>query len=255
MTVDTIFGGEGDKPQPTTPAETKEQGLFAALVGETQKYKSAEELAKAYANADEFIAQLKEENRKLREQATSARTIDEVLERINKTSEKKPEDTPAASLSKEDVASLVEQTLTGRELVKQRENNLLQADKLMKEKFGGKAAEVFKAKAATPDLQKVYMELASTSPNDFVALFSGVTAPSTPMDSGSITSEVVSASGGNRASIEGTKEWATKIRKEQPDLYWSSSFQSKLQQTVLKNPSLYFGNQELNNGWYGLFKG
>lgn len=243
MTVDSIFGGEGkDKPEATTPAETKEQGLFAALVGETQKYKSAEDLAKAYTNADEFINQLKEENRKLREQATSAKTIDEVLERINKTSEKKPEDTPVNGLTEEAVASLVEKTLTGRALATERENNLLHADKLMKEKFGSKAADVFKAKASTPDLQKVYMELASKSPSDFVALFATSVAPTTPLDSSSVTTIVADAGTGNRAAVEGTKEWATKIRKEQPDLYWSSSFQAKLQQTVLKNPSLYFGN-------------
>jgi hypothetical protein len=241
MTVDTIFGNEGGDPTiVTTPPETKDQGLLPSLVGESQKYKSAEELAKAYVNADEFINQLKEENRKLREQAASAKTIDEVLERISKTDSKAADPLPA--LSKEDVAAYVEQTLTGRELVKQRESNLLEADKLMKEKFGTKAAEVFKAKATTPELQQVYMELASKSPNDFVALFAGVTAPTTPLDSSSVSTTLTTASSGNRAAQEGTKEWAAKMRKEQPDIYWSSAFQTKLQQIVTKNPSLYFGN-------------
>lgn len=242
MTTDTIFGnGKGDNQSGATPAETKEQGLLTALVGETQKYKSTEELAKAYVNADEFIAQLKEENRKLREQSAAAKTIDDVLERINKPAEVKPGDTPV-TLSKDDIAALVEQTLTGRETQKTRESNLLQADRLMKEKFGEKAAEVFKAKAATPQKAQLYMELASQDPQEFVALFAGVSAPMTAaVDVGSTNTTTVMPSG-NREGTEWTKEWANKVRREKPETYWSQDFQLKLQKQTLANPSLFFGN-------------
>jgi adenosine deaminase len=82
LTDSTIFNGE-TSPQPAASATPEQQpSLLTALVGETQKYKTPEELAKAYANADQFIEQLKEENRQLREKATAAKTIDEVLERI-----------------------------------------------------------------------------------------------------------------------------------------------------------------------------
>lgn len=239
MTTDTIFNANKSG---TAPTETKEQGLFAALVGETQKYKSAEDLAKAYSNADAFIEQLKEENRKLREANVQAKTIDEVLERISKTSETKVTDTPPA-FSEDKVAELVERTLTGREVAKSHEANLLQADKLMKEKFGEKAAEVFKTKAATPELAKVYMELAARSPQDFVALFASNVAPSATMDTGSMNTASIPTSSGDRVNVEGTKEWASKIRKENPSLYWSQDFQIKMQKAVLNNPSLYFGKE------------
>ena len=61
MTNATIFGGSEDNQNTNTPAATTEGQLFTALVGETQKYKTPEELAKAYTNADQFIEQLKEE--------------------------------------------------------------------------------------------------------------------------------------------------------------------------------------------------
>ena len=243
MTIDTIFGSNpGDNPGTVTPPKTEDKGLFAALVGETQKYKSAEDLAKAYSNADMFIEQLKEENRKLREQTVQARTIDEVLERINKTSETKQVDTPAA-VSEETLAALVERTLTGREVVKTKETNLLAADKLMKDKFGDKAAEVFKSKAATPELQQVFMELAARSPSDFVALFATTVAPSAALDQGTLNPLSAPSASSNRAAVEGTKEWATKMRKESPDTYWSSEFQAKLQRIVTSNPTLYFGKE------------
>jgi hypothetical protein len=242
MTDASIFEAKGDTPATSTPAETKagEGSLLQALVGETQKYKTVDDLAKAYANADQFIEQLKEENRKLREQTVQAKTIDEVLERLS-AKEAPQDDTPAVSgIKPEDVQKLVEQTLLGREQKSKREANLLAADKAMKEKFGDKAAEVFKQRAATPEKAKILMELAATDPNEFVSLFGGTPVPANNMDTGSI-STAISMQPSNRASVEGTKEWATKLRKENPSVYWSHEFQYKLQQMVSKNPSLYFG--------------
>jgi hypothetical protein len=243
MTNATIFGAENDNSGTTTASETPDSNLFAALVGETQKYKTPEDLAKAYTNADQFIETLKEENRKLREQAASAKTIDEVLERMS-TQRSAPEDDtpPAQGLTPDVVQQLVEQTLQGREAAKSKEQNLLTADRLMKEKFGDKAAELFKQRAANPQKAKILMELAATDPVEFVNLFAG--QPQTTgnnMDTGSTNTTSVSSSGGDRSKIVGTKEWATKVRKEDPNTYWSQDFQYKLQQTVSKNPSLYFG--------------
>jgi len=244
MTDASIFNDKpADKTDVVPPAETKDQGLLSALVGEKQKYKSTEELAKAYTNADAFLEQLKEENRKLREEVSKAKKLDEVLERLNQPVVSKVEDTPPVNtLSREDIASLVEQTLTGRETAQTKRANLLEADKLMKEMYGEKAGEVFKSRATTPALQNAYMELASVSPQEFAALFgqkkegttNNVTTPSV-----STTAYTPSS---NRESVEGTKEWAAKIRKEAPSKFWSAEFQYELQKRVIANPNLYFGN-------------
>jgi hypothetical protein len=243
MTDASIFDAKEDQTVVSQPAETNagEESLLSALVGETQKYKSVDELAKAYANADSFIEQLKEENRKLREQAAKAKTIDEVLERINHKAVPE-EDKPAVSgINPEDVQKLVEQTLSGREVKQRREANLLAADKAMKERFGEKAAEVFKQRASSPEKAKVLMELAATDPQEFVNLFGGVTSTPTQNIDTSSVSTALTLQSGNRAKQEGTKEWAASVRKENPSLYWSHEFQYKLQQMVSKNPSLYFG--------------
>ena len=243
MTNATIFGGEGDNQPANIAPATTDAGLFAALVGEGQKYKTPEELAKAYTNADQFIETLKEENRKLREQAASAKTIDEVLERMSKQNVAPEDDNPPETgITPDGVQQLVEKTLEGREAVKARTENLLKADALMKEKFGEKAMEVFKQRASTPEKAKVLMELAATDPVDFVAMFVGqVSAPANNMDTGSMNTTSVPSTGSDRSKIVGTKEWATKVRKEDPKTYWSQEFQYKLQQTVSQNPALYFG--------------
>ncbi len=137
---------------------------------------------------------------------------------------------------------LVEKTLEGREAAKSKMDNLLKADSLMKEKFGEKAADVFKQRASTPEKAKILMELAATDPVDFVNMFGGqVTLPANNMDTGSMNTTSVASNGGDRSKVVGTKEWATKVRKEDPKTYWSQDFQYKLQQTVSQNPALYFG--------------
>lgn len=243
MTNATIFGGEDDNQTTNTAPATTDAQLFTALVGEGQKYKTPEDLAKAYTNADQFIETLKEENRKLREQAASAKTIDEVLERMSKQNVAPEDDTPpVAGITPDVVQQLVEKTLEGREAAKSKMDNLLKADSLMKEKFGEKAAEVFKQRASTPEKAKILMELAATDPVDFVNMFGGqVNLPSNNMDTGSMNTTSVASNGGDRSKVVGTKEWATKVRKEDPKTYWSQDFQYKLQQTVSQNPALYFG--------------
>jgi hypothetical protein len=242
MTNATIFTGDDQNANQPAPATTEAQ-LFTALVGENQKYKTPEDLAKAYTNADQFIETLKEENRKLREQAASAKTIDEVLERMSKHSGSPEDDNPPVQGYKlEDVQQLVEKTLVGRETAKTKEQNLQKADTLMKEKFGEKAVEVFKQKASSPEKVRILMDLAATDPTEFISLFTGSTSvQSNTMDSGSVNTTSVPSTGGSRVNVEGTKEWAAKVRKENPQLYWSQDFQYKLQQTVSKNPTLYFG--------------
>jgi hypothetical protein len=244
VTTDTIFSGQAQPNQggEATPAKTEETGLLTALVGEKQKYRSVEELAKGYVNADEHIKRLEEENRKLREAQAAAKTLDDVLERMQTKQEEPKTQAPVQAVSAEQIAQLVEQTLTGRETAKTREANLLAADKLMKEKFGDKAAEVFKGRASTPELQRVYMEMAAIDPQQFIGMFGGsAPAPQGNVAMPSVSTTSVSPSS-NRVNVEWSKEWVAKTRKENPTLYWSTEFQSKLASTVAQNPSLYFGN-------------
>jgi hypothetical protein len=211
-------------------------------VGEQQKYKTPDDLAKAYNNADQFIETLKEENRRLREQAASAKTIDEVLERMSKQSGAPEADNPPVQgLTPDVVQQLVERTLEGRKQQDSKNGNLLRADALMKEKFGDKAEQMFKQKASSPEKAKILMELAANDPTEFVSLFNGIQLPANNFDTGSVNTTSVASSGGDRTRVEGTKEWAAKVRKDDPNTYWSQEFQYKLQQTVSKNPTLYFG--------------
>lgn len=222
---------------PTGATSTDE--ALSALVGEGRKYKTVEELAKAYVNADSFIDTLKAENRELKEQTTSAKTIDDVLERLSQQQHEKTDDKQAPSVA--DITKLVEQAVTGLESKRQKESNLLQADALMKEAFGEKAADKFNEVAATPELKRVYMDLAAADPSKFVALFGvGTKGPGQTVDTGS-GSSTASYQGQTRTAQFGTKEYFDNVRKTDPKKYYSQAFQVQMDKAVRTDPHKYYG--------------
>lgn len=240
MTTETIFKEGQDQGQQTPPTTQGNGEIVGALVGDGQKYKTVDELAKAYLHADTFIQQLKEENQKYREQAMAAKSIDEVLERIEQS--QRVQQTTPVEPEKVDISALVEQTLTQREAKKIQEANLLEADRLMKERHGERAVELFKSKANTQELQKLYMDLAARSPQDFVALFGESQPIGNAMQSGaSVNSVNIQSHGTNRENIEGTKEWFSKLRREKPQQFYSSAMQVRFSKAATENPKLYFG--------------
>jgi hypothetical protein len=227
---DTVFDGATTPNQP--PATTEAPSLLTALVGETQKYKTPEELAKGYANAEEFINTLKSENAALRTQVQQAKSFDDVLAKLGERNSVS-EDTQVEPVSAESIAQIVQQQITGMEAAKSREANLLKADKAMKEKFGEKAGEVFAQVAATPELKEVYTKLAAVDPDKFVALF----APQQSFSGNQVDVSTVNTAGAFQASPrveEWSKAWVTKVRQENPKKYWSSGFQAELAQNATK---------------------
>ena len=240
MTDSSIFNEGQDQAQATPPATQGNGEIVSALVGDGQKYKTVDDLAKAYLHADTFIQQLKEENQKYREQVAAAKSIDDVLERLQQSQQ--PQQITPVDAEKVDISALVEQTLVQREAKKVQEANLLEADRLMKELHGERAVELFKSKANTPELQKLYMELASRSPQDFVALFGEPQAVGNSMQAGTSVNAInIPSQGTNRENVEGTREWFSKMRRDNPQKFYSSAMQVRFSKAATENPKLYFG--------------
>jgi predicted kinase len=227
----------------TTSTATQAQAeMVAALVGEGKKYKTVDDLAKAYVNADSFIETLKAENRELKEKVTAARTVDEVLDRLQQQQTRTTTDPSAPSVS--DITKLVEQTVTGLETQKAKTSNLKVADQKMKEMFGEKAGEIFNSAATTPELRKVYMDLAAADPDKFVKMFTDKPATSVGVDAGGGVNTTVQHNGpSNRASVVGTKDFYDNVRRTNPSLYYSQDFQVSMDKTVRSNPDLYYGKR------------
>ena len=81
-TTNSVIEGTDTNNTSTTNTQAIPESV-SLLVGEGRKYKTLDDLAKAYLNADGFIEQLKAENQELRTKTVEAKTIDEVLERLS----------------------------------------------------------------------------------------------------------------------------------------------------------------------------
>jgi hypothetical protein len=247
----TIFSADNattqteDATQQSGSTQPSQSEIVAALVGEGKKYKTVDDLAKAYVHADDFIEQLKAENRQLKEQTVANKTIDDVLERLQQQQTTQPVDQQVTvkQPSVEDLTKLVEATVTGLETRKKREDNIRRADSRMKELFGEQAAAKFAEVAVTPELKRVYTDLASVDPDKFVALFVKEGKETTVAEMGGINTTVSYASVNNtgRTNKVGTKEYFDNVRRTSPSVYYSQDFQLQMDQAVRSNPSLYYG--------------
>lgn len=249
MSDQTVFGGTSTAPNPdkgvvSTAGVIDNNSPVAVLVGEGRKYKTVEDLAKAYLEADGFIEKLKDENRVYKEEAVKAKTIDDVLDQL------RAKETPSSTTTSEvkampsatDIAAIVEAQITGRETARERQNNLLKADAKMKELFGEKAQEVFNSKATSDATRKALQNLAEVAPDQFVALFTkGVDA--TAATPGTINTAALGIStAGDRKSNPGTKEYYTELRRKNPQVYYSTATQLEMNKAAQVNPQLFFGH-------------
>jgi hypothetical protein len=218
----------------------------AILVGEGRKYKTIDDLAKAYLNADEFVEKLKGENATLREELTKAKTLDDVLKRLKDEPSAGTQDRSDQSqgLTAQDVAKIVSNAITGHETAKIRQANLQASDAAMKKLYGDKAAEVFAKAATTPELRKALTELASVSPDKFVAVFQPAQAATGSHVDGSTavnTAALSSISQSGRVADPGCKEFYDNLRRTKPNEYYSQAVQSQMHKAAIANQEKFFG--------------
>jgi hypothetical protein len=237
---------EADKPQ-AVPTKAADGSFVEVLVGEGKKYKSVEALAKAYMEVDDFAETLKSENAGLRQKQLEAKTIDDVLKRME-TKEVPPADKPGdrKAPTADEIANIVKNTVTGMESAKIQKDNLLKADAEMKRLFGDKAQEVFDSEANTPELKKALQALASVDPVKFVALFTKGSAPaaSTIAASGSVNTAGFGVNNTQSETDPTTKAYYDAIRKKNKNLYYSSDFQLQMHEAAQANPDKFFGRKK-----------
>lgn len=236
-------------PVTHTPAQGDTLGeSVKLLVGEGRKYKTVEELAKAYLNVDEFVETLKGENATLRDEVKKGATLDDVLKRLKDAPSGGGDDNATkpnqSGLSAQDVAKIVRDQLTGLETQRTKQSNLIKADAAMKKLFGEKAKEVFEKEAATPEMRDAMMALASVSPDKFVALFGAGQAAATSQVDGSTsvnTAALNIQSGAGRENDPSCKEFYDALRRKEPAKYYSSTVQLQMNRAAVADRNKFFG--------------
>lgn len=184
-----MFDQNNASQQPQEDTRTPEE-ILQALVGDEGKYKSPEELAKGYVNAEKFINQLKQENEDLRVKTQAAASVDDILARLkpeaddgkDKANQPPADTTPPEEGGKtlaEQVQAAVEATLAQRDQQAQEQTaqqNQAQVVQSLVAKYGDKASEVMEARSK--ELGMDLEELAGRSPKAVLDLMGVDKAPS-----------------------------------------------------------------------------
>lgn len=222
--------------------------LIAELVGEGKKYKTLEDFARSRLEADVHIQRLEQENKDYREKLAGSKAVEDVLEAIkagaasanNSPDPSKNVQDVTGTLTAEQVAKMVTEQVAGLRSAEQRAANLAKANAKMAETFGEKAQEVYLKEAASPELQKIFRELAETNPDKFLSLFVKPQQNNQSLDVTGKNTQAMSLV--NTGTIEpGTQAFYAKLRKDSPKQYYSAGVQLQMHNDAMTNPDKYFG--------------
>lgn len=222
-------------------------------VGEGKKFSSLREFAKAYGNAQEFIDQLKEENKGMREELKNSEKLDQVLSRIGASDdngrpsgESTSGETPSGSAGQSGEANITEETLrkaVQNEVTRlERERTSLQneneASRQVIELAGGDQQQARKMISDTAEELGVttsYLrEQAKTSPTAFYRLVQASQGGATQSSSGGSSGSGQRSEafeGKTKSHPSGAKPWShwKKAKKEMSKAeYFSPSVQNEI---------------------------
>ena len=161
--------------------ETPSDSILDQLVGEGKKFQTPEELAKGKLESDKFIQQLtteqealRNEMESLREAATKASTLQEVLDKLKPDTDSEKDGGNQPALNSDELTKLVREQIESTQQESARKSNREKASDQLLQKFGNdeaKAREFVKEEASklgmsADDLGK----MAETSPEAYARL-------------------------------------------------------------------------------------
>ena len=172
------------------------------LVGEGKKYASAEDALRSVPHAQEHIKTLETEMAQLKEELTTRKTTQELLDEIKSGVKPAENTTQEVGLNQDTVMELVNNTLKQNEQKQLAKANASQVASKFSEKYGSNAETVYNSLAKDLNLTPTKLnELAATSPNLVLRLADLEPSVQTnvPKSSGSVNTEALAA---NRSQAE-----------------------------------------------------
>lgn len=201
--------------------DNSQANAWDSLVGEGKKYKSTEDALTALVHAQDHISNLEQENAGYREKETTNRTIEEILNAIKPSTEGEGQH---QSVSREDLAELVSQTLDQKTKEQTAMTNKERSDSFLKETYGDKWQEVKATKAAELGVSVEFFDtIASHSVDAFKAYF----PTQSPANNAPLPSQSTVQKPSNTGGLQqGTNAWYQQQRRERGnDWYLSADVQ------------------------------
>jgi hypothetical protein len=239
--------------EPAAPVAPAEVDYLSQLVGEGKKFDSAESLARGKAEADMFVERLQGELKGLRDELKTRTSLDEFMDKMNSQQpteapvvqpniQEQPPAEPAGiqNMSPEQIESLLEQKLTQREQEINQTRNLEEVKSKLLKHFGDNYQNTLKTKAAELGLGEQFLDdLAKTQPKAFTHLL-GLDGEVSPAPSSVYDNSPVLPNQQNSSAVLGSAPAGQmkfndfeKIRKSDPDTYWSPAVQNKMHKAAL----------------------
>ena len=229
---------EDDQPNGDTIHTANETtSLLESYVGDGKKYKSPEELAKGYQNADQYINQMQTENEQLRGELDKRLNAEDMVDRIKREHEElqasmKAQENTTPQLDEKALSDLISQTLDQKNTQKVAQDNIQAVDSKMKELFGtDKASEILQTKSKELNLSVEYLaEVAAKSPDGFYSLLGiGRDKTITPSITASTTNTEAVAKVNSIGAVE-ADTWNSfeSLRRSDPKKYYTPTVQNKL---------------------------
>lgn len=253
MTNDELFKTNEDT---TNEALNPEVNYFEELVGEGKKFKSPEDLARAKAESDRFIEQLKSENAGMRQELTTRQTLEQLMDKIatpkspelnqsnNQNSNGEPDGNTnnSRTITEEDIARLVEKRMSEVERVRIHRNNLNQVAETLKENIGPDYVTHLKTKAVELGMsEEALNNMAKETPKAFLKLVEGDTPKRATTSQGGLFSP---PQGHSLAQQTGSKKqfsptgvpkmsYYEELKRKNPASYWSPDVQNKMHKDAI----------------------
>ena len=220
-------------PVATEPA-SKEEPFLDTLVGDGKKYKSTDELARAYHHANLHIEELKGE---LGEVRGSKEALSELISEIRNSQPEERVEAPAPpqvaaepQVQTADIANIVEQQILVREEEAQKKANVSISLQKLVDVYGSEAqvkAAITKAVNQDPAAQKTIDDLSMSSPELTVKFVTGLIQPTEPV----VNNPGVESVQESPIPINGTLTWAQcrELKKSNPREYNSPAFRQRIE--------------------------
>jgi len=227
---------EVDQPkEEVKEPEVIQTAYIDQLVGDGKKYKSSDDLAKAYHHANLHIEELKSD---LNEYKGGKELLNEVLSEIRNSNEEESVETHAlpqapveTQIQTEDVAKIVNDQFEHREAIAQAQNNVNTSLEKLVGVYGSEIkvkAAVSKAIGNDKNVKDVIDNLSRTNPDTMVKFITG-TVPTSEVDVSN--TPAINNSTGGVPTFEGVLTWdkCREVRKENPRLYKSVEFRKQME--------------------------
>ena len=238
--TDALEQVEGDIPNQEVVPEQKEEDFIQNLVGDDKKYKTANDLAKAYHHANMHIDELKSD---LDEYKGGKELLNEVLDEIRSSNTEEREEVSVAQktqieprIQTDNVAKIVDEEFAKREVLAAKKANVETSMNKLREMYGSDTnvkVAVSKAIGNDGNVKRVIDDLSKTSPDSMVKFITGISPVEQAPQS---NTPGVDASAAPPIAFEGELTWTKcrEVRKSNPKLYSSPQFRLQIEAAANK---------------------